>query len=74
MEVITEDSDLVVDGGKTVSLPYKVRNKRYIVYTFGHISLVARKQQYIVEVEIACFQHTHYLHPTSWFAVERNAC
>ena len=72
MEVIAEHRHLVVDGGKTVSLAHKVGNERHVVYSFGHVSLVAGEHQHVIEVEIACFQHTHYLHSARRFAVEGN--
>ena len=47
-------------------------DKRSVVDPLGQFALVARQYQYMVEVEVARFQHAHNLHTLSRFAVERN--
>ena len=73
VEIVGVDAHLVLDGGQLVSLTDAVRDERAVVHTLGHVALVARQQQHVVEVKVARLQHTHDLHTLGRLAVEGDA-
>ena len=51
-----------------------VGNKRGVVDSLWHVALVAGKDKKMVEVDVACFKHSHELYAYGRLAMERNAC
>ena len=67
------DCYLVVDGGETVGFADSVGDERGVVDAAWHVALVAGEQQYMREVEIAGFEHTHHLDALGGLSVEGDA-
>ena len=70
MEIVRIDCRLVVNGCQFVSLAQTVGNEGTVVDSLRHIAIVARKQQYMVEIEVARLENTHYLDALSRFAMK----
>ena len=70
MEVVRKDSRLVIDGREFECFANGVGDERSIVYRSGHLALVARQHEDMVEVEVACFEHAHYLDALDRLTVE----
>ena len=70
MEVVGIDGHLVVDGSQLVGLADGVGDERRVVDPLGHVALVAREDEQVVEVEITGFEHAHHLNALGRFAVE----
>ena len=70
VEVVGVDSHLVVDGGEVVCLAYGVGYERRVVDALGHVAFVAGEEEEVVEVDVACLEHAHYLHAHNGLAVE----
>ena len=66
------DGYLVIDCGQSVGLTQGIGDKRGIVNATWHVTLVAREQKHMVEVEVSSFEHTHHLDSFGRFAMEGN--
>ena len=72
MEIMLVDRYLVIDCGQSVGLTQGIGDKRGIVNATWHVTLVAREQKHMVEVEVSSFEHTHHLDSFGRFAMEGN--
>ena len=70
MEIVGVDGHLVVDGGQTKCLANGVGDERGVVHALGHIPLVAREHEHVVEVEVSRLEHAHDLYAFGRLSVE----
>ena len=60
------------DGGHAESFSQIVRDEGWFSTGFGQLTFVEGEHDEVSEIEVTCFQHSHYLHTDGWFTVERN--
>ena len=71
IEIVGVEAVALVAGGEVVLFAKEIGDEGTAVFGLWQLAFVHTEHEEVLEVEVACFEHSHHLDAYGWFSMER---